>query len=71
MGFLKKHWLGILVLASFVLYAVQLPPKFDAKMIAAASLFLFFLGFWLFRGFIRFCGRAWHHGAQTAKRTAR
>ena len=61
MDFLRKHWLGIAVLVSFVIYVAQMPPRFDAKMVVSASVFMLLFVVWVFRGFIRFVGRAFHH----------
>lgn len=71
MSWLKRHWLGVAVLVSCIVYGAQMPPRFDTKMVVSAGVFLFLLAVWMLRGFVRFLGRAWHHGARTATRDAR
>lgn len=71
MTFVSKHWLGIAVLAAFVWYGSQMPPKFDTQMIVSGSLFLFLFGVWALRGFVRFLGRAFNHSLTESKRTVR
>ena len=65
MDFLKRHWLGIALLldVAWIALAVTYGTARDAQV--PAILFWFLFVPWLIRGFIRFCGRAWRHGAKT------
>jgi hypothetical protein len=63
MEFITKHWLGIMVLSTFTWYAIAVQGGHYQKGFFPGLIFLLLFGTWLLRGFVRFLGRAWHHGA--------
>lgn len=63
MGFIQKHWLGAMVLVMFLWVCLAIVTHDPRGARLPAILFWVFFVPWLFRGFIRFVSRAWHHGA--------
>jgi hypothetical protein len=61
MEFLQRHWLGLAVLVTFALAASSMIPDPRHANLRTFGLFDVFLLVWMFRGFVRFVGRAWHH----------
>ncbi len=65
---MRKYWLGMLVLVSFLLSVAWLIPGSQFHQGWISVVFLLTLGAWVVRGFFRFIGRAIGHGyRQSAK----
>jgi hypothetical protein len=61
MTFLQRRWLGLTVLALLALTIVTMYQGPHEAFLFFDGLFAIFTLVWMFRGFIRFVGRAFHH----------
>ena len=71
MDLLARHWLGTawVVFGVWGMFATSVHPKEPAILPLFVAGVLFWV--WVFRGFVRFVGRAWHHGARNAQNGSR
>lgn len=65
MDFIRRRWLGAVVLASFALALFSMFNFTHQVTTLLCGTATFFLLVWLFRGVVRGMGRAWRHGAKT------
>ena len=65
MDLLLKHWLGTawIVFAVWGMYSTSLHPQQPAILPLLLAGVFFWV--WIIRGFVRFLGRNWRHGART------
>jgi hypothetical protein len=66
MEFITKHWLGSLVLVSLIWLTLAANLGTYAEARTPALIFIVLFPIWALRGFVRFLGRAWRHGAKTS-----
>jgi hypothetical protein len=61
MRFIGRHWLGILVLLALAFAMLGMATMPRDLVVPFYLPFALLAPVWMFRGFIRFVGRAFHH----------